>query len=175
MKKLLLVMLASVMIGSLGFAEGMAKAGKLGLQTAITFTNATGSSAGDIGVKYIITDEIALRAAIGLLHYSGSGSSQTLFDIGAGFEYHFRALGGVSPYAGAALSYSGESLSSGGSTPSDIGISALGGAEYFFSSNFSWAGEARIGFGSYNSGSSTTTRIGTLGMYTFIMTWYLTP
>jgi hypothetical protein len=173
MKKLPLVVLASVLAGSLGFGQGMAKAGKFGLQTAITFTDATGSSAGDIGVKYMIADGLALRAALGVLHYGGSGSSQTLFDVGAGFECHFRALAGVSPYAGAALSYSGEVLSSGGSAPSDFGIAALGGAEYFFSDNFSWAGEARLGFRTYDSGSSTTTRLGTLGMYTFIMTWYL--
>ena len=69
-------------------------------------------------------------------------------------------------------SYGGESLSVGGSTPSVFGLAGVFGGEYFFSSNFSWACEARLGFVSYNNVATPTTTIGTLGFATFL-TWYI--
>jgi len=81
----------------------------------------------------------------------------------------------VSPYVGAALSYSTESLSGGAPAASDLGIKAMFGAEYFFSNNFSWAGELGLGYDSfYNPGppATTTTSIGTIGFGSFL-TYYL--
>ena len=114
-----------------------------------------------------------MRAGVGILNVSSGGGSFTLYSLGAGFEYHFGAgKGGVSPYAGAQLSYSGESISTGGTTPSDFGLAAVVGGAYFFSNNFSWAGEARLGFDSATAAGVTTTTIGTFGFATFL-TWYL--
>jgi hypothetical protein len=173
MKKIVLVILAVVLVSSLTFAEGGATAGQFGLQTGLVFTGVGLGFVGDIGAKYIVTDNIALRAALGLRNISSGGDSTTLFDLGAGFEYHFGGKGGVSPYAGAEISYSGASFSVGGDTPIEFGLGGVFGAEYFFSSNFSWAGEARLGFIYYDDGAGTKTNvIGTLGFATFV-TWYI--
>ncbi|HVO39280.1 MAG TPA: outer membrane beta-barrel protein, partial [Spirochaetia bacterium] len=127
-----------------------------------------------VGVKYLITDAIAIRAALGLANVAASGGSATYYDLGAGFEYHFGGKGGVSPYAGAEVSYSGESISTGGTTPSEFGLAGVVGGEYFFSNNFSWAGEARLGFDSATSaGGVTTTSIGTIFGFSTFLTWYL--
>jgi len=173
MKKIVLVILAIVLVSSLTFAEGEAKSGQFGLQTGLVFTGVGLGFVGDIGAKYMITDSIAIRAALGLLNISSSGNSTTLYDLGAGFEYHFAGKGGVSPYAGAEISYSGASFSAGGDTPSEFGLDGVFGGEYFFSSNFSWAGEARLGFVFDDDGAGTKTNfIGTLGFATFL-TWYI--
>lgn len=173
MKKIVLAILAVVLVSSLTFAEGEAKSGQFGVQAGLTFTRTTLGFAGDLGAKYMITDNIAIRAALGLLNISSGGDSTTLYDLGAGFEYHFGGKGGVSPYAGAEISYSGASSSAGGDTPSEFGLDAVFGGEYFFSSNFSWAGEARLGFIFDDDGAGTKTNIiGTLGFATFL-TWYI--
>ena len=173
MKKLVLVMLAMVVVNSLVFAEGEPAAGKFGVQTRLIFTSTSLPSASGFGAKFMINDSIALRAALGILNYKSSGSSITLFDLGAGFEYHFAPKGGVSPYVSAELSYSAASFSGGGTSPSDFGLCAAIGGEYFFSSNFSWAGEARLGYDSYKDGAGvTTTYIGTFGFATFL-TFYI--
>jgi hypothetical protein len=173
MKKILLVILAVVLVSSLTFAEGEAKSGQFGLQTGLIFTGVGLNFNIDIGAKYIVTDNIALRAGLGLMNISSGGDSTTFYDLGAGFEYHFGGKGGVSPYVGAALSYSGASSSAGGDTPSEFGLDAVFGGEYFFSSNFSWAGEARLGFVFDDDGAGTKTNfIGTLGFATFL-TWYI--
>jgi hypothetical protein len=171
MKKLVLVILAVVLVSSSAFAEGGPKAGQLGLQTSVTFTTAiAGLDAGDLGAKFMITDALAVRAGLGLKSVSAGGVSTTLFDLGAGFEYHFGGKGGVSPYAGAEISYS--TAASGGTSQSEFGLNGVFGGEYFFSSNFSWAGEARLGFRTNNIAGTTTTTIGTAGLATSL-TWYI--
>lgn len=173
MKRLFLVVLAVALVSSLAFAEGAPKAGEFGLQGAFTLTSVGLGSTFDVGLKYLITDSVALRAALGLANVSATGGSTTYYDLGAGLEYHFGGKGGVSPYAGVEVSYSGLSFSTGGSTPSDFAFAAMFGGEYFFSSNFSWAGEARLGFDSAKTaGGATTTTIGTIGVGSFL-TWYL--
>jgi len=170
MKRLVLAILAVVLVSCSAFAEGAATPGQFGLQTAVTFTNVPGFS-GDLGAKYIITNNIALRAALGLSSTSAAGASTTFFDVAAGFEYHFGGKGGVSPYAGAEISYSGASIPV-GKGPSSFGVNGVFGGEYFFSSNFSVAGEARLGFRSDNAAGTTSTTFGTAGIATFL-TWYI--
>jgi hypothetical protein len=172
MKRLFLVVLAVVLVGSFAFADVKAKAGQFGVQTDLIFTNAGASSPFSVGAKYMITDSLGLRASLGFLNQGSGGSSVTLYDLGVGMEFHFGGKGGVSPYAGAELSYSGAAYSSGATAPSEFGICALFGGEYFFSSNFSWAGEARLGFSSATAGGTTTTTFGTFGFATFL-TWYI--
>jgi hypothetical protein len=170
MKKLVLVILAIVVVSSSAFAEGAPTPGQLGLQTAVTFTNVPGFT-GDLGAKYIITSNIAVRAALGLSSTSSGGASTTFFDLAAGVEFHFGGKGGVSPYAGAEISYSGASVPV-GKGPSSFGVNGVFGGEYFFSSNFSWAGEARLGFRTDNVAGTTSTTFGTAGIATFL-TWYI--
>ncbi len=175
MKKLLLVVIAIAVVSTAAFAQGTPRKGAFGIQTAviITGTGAGPGAAGSLGAKYMVTDAIGLRAALGVLNTSTGGTSSTGFDLGAGFEYHFTGKGGVSPYVGAELGYSGESLSGGGPTPSEFALNGVFGAEYFFSSNFSWGGEVKLGFWSATTaGGATTTFLGTDAV-SFIMTWYV--
>ncbi len=177
MKRLLLPILVLVLVGYLAFAEGAPKGGEFGIQGGVNFTS-LGFGAfnpnGSLGAKYFVNDNIALRAGFGIVNNSAAGGN-TGYTLGAGFEYHFAGKGGVSPYIGAALSYSGESLSGGAPSQSDLGIKAVFGGEYFFSNNFSWAGELGLGYDSfYNPGppATTTTSIGTVGFGSFL-TYYI--
>jgi hypothetical protein len=177
MKKLLLPILVLILIGMLAFAEGAPKGGDLGIQGGVVFTNLPGGTSpnGSLGAKYFINDNIAVRAGFGIVNVSAGGASSTGYCFGGGFEYHLGVKGAVSPYVGAAISYSGESLSGGAAGLSDLGIKAVFGAEYFFSNNFSWAGELGLGYDSfYNPGppAATTTSIGTIGFGSFL-TYYL--
>lgn len=178
MKRLLLPVLVLMLIGTLAFAEGAPKGGDFGIQgsASLPFTSSyVGSPMGSLGVKYFFTDNVAIRAAVGLDNVSVGGGSTTDYMLAAGFEYHFGGKGGVSPYLGAQVSYSGFSLSGGGATSSDFGLRAVFGGEYFFSSNFSWSGELGLGFDSaYAPGppAATTTRIGTAA-FTTAVTWYI--
>ena len=98
----------------------------------------------------------------------------TGYTFAGGLEYHFGVIGGVSPYLGAEISYTGFSISGGTSANTDLGLRAVVGGEYFFSNNFSWAGELGLGYDSnYIGGTATTnTFIGTVGA-SFIITYYL--
>jgi hypothetical protein len=173
-KKLLLLVIFIVVLGSTAFAEGAARGGQFGIQTAVILS-ATGISPGPgaaLGAKYMISDNMALRAALGIVNISSGGGSTTAYDLGVGFEYHFGGKGGVSPYVGAQVGYSGGSFSGGGTAPTDFGLNGVFGAEYFFSSNFSAAGELSLGFNSGTAGGVTTTVIGT-GSALFLLTWYI--
>ncbi len=176
MKRLLFLVLVLACVATLAFSEGAPKGGEFGIQGSLAFT-ATGNSPffpmGSLGAKYFITDAIAVRAGVGFDNVASGGTSFTGYDLAAGFEYHFGGRNGVSPYAGAQVSYSGSSLSAGGSTASDFGVRAVFGGEYFFSNNFSWAGELGLGFDSFkNAAGTTATSIGTAA-FTTALTWYI--
>ncbi len=173
MKRLVLVLSLVVLVSTFTFAQAAAKPGQFGIQSALTFTSVGGSGA--VGGKYWINNNVAVRAAVGFLNIAGTGLTTTRYDLGAGFEYHFGGKGGVSPYAGAEVSYSGESVSTGGKTDSDFALQGVFGGEYFFSSNFSWAGELGLGFDSSYAAltGNTTTTIGTFGFASFLLTWYI--
>lgn len=172
MKKLLLVLVAVILISTFAYAEGAPKAGEFGIQGGVTFTNVA-VPGGDLGAKYWLSSAMALRAAVGFANIASGGASTTGYNLGAGFEYHFGGKGGVSPYAGAAISYSGESFSTGGNTNSAFGFQLVFGGEYFFSDNFSWAGELGIGYGSTtNTVPTTVTTLGTVGMLGTFLTYY---
>jgi hypothetical protein len=138
--------------GSLASGRASARGGRIGLQGGAIFTG-IGQYAGAIGVTHMANDDIALRADAGVRRqsYSAAPGTITVYDLGLGLEYRFAGKGGVPPYVGAPFDYSGESISPEADTPSDLGIMALFGGEYFFSGNFSWAGEARVGFNNNKS------------------------
>jgi hypothetical protein len=171
LKKLVLIIMATVVICLTVDAQGaFPKAGQFGLQTDLVFTSTGFGNAGDVGAKIMITDNLALRLALGVQGSTLSLSSiNTLVDLGAGLEFHFRIKGGVSPYLGVEVSTNVASFTDVDYLSYGGGICAVFGGEYFFSSNFSWAGEARVGgiyFAEPPSGA-----IGTLGFATFL-TWY---
>ena len=121
-----------------------------------------------LGAEYMIADTMGIRAGLGFIN---SGST-TDYSLAAGFEYHFPAKGGVSPYVGGEVSDSGQSRSSGGTTPSQFGVNAVFGARYFFSTNFAWGGEVRLGYTSTTAGATTTTALGTDSVQ-IDLTWFL--
>ena len=169
---MVLVILTLLFVCSLTFADGAPKGGEFGVQGALVFTTLGLGSVGDLGITYMFADDFGMRADLGIVNSSSGGSSAALFDLGVGIQYYFGNKGGVSPYVGGELSYGGEFLSTGATTPSIFGVAAVLGGEYFFSSNFTWSGELRLGFVSYNNGTATTTSIGTLGVASYL-TWYI--
>ena len=173
MKKIILVFVAVVAINFSVMADGAPKKGLFGIQTAVGLTSTSFSASGFLGAKYFFTDAIAARASLGFANSTvGAAGGGTGFDLGAGFEYHFGGKGGVSPYAGAELGYSIGSPAGGGTSSNDFVVDGVFGAEYFFSSNFSWAGEVRLG---YTTGSNAGTNFSIFGTdwAAFILSWYL--
>ena len=169
MKTLVLVFAVLALASTVAFAQAEARAGQFGIQTSVVFTATNLSPGGSLGAKYMISNNMAIRAALGFENTSNLGTG---YDIGAGFEYHFGGKGGVTPYVGGEFSYSSGTLSSGATADSVFGLNGIFGAEYFFSSNFSWAGELSLGFFSASAAGTTVTTIGT-GQALFILTWYI--
>lgn len=179
MKRFAIVLIAIIVMGSIAFSGDMAKQGQWGVQTAVGPTN-LGSGLGlqSAGFKFMISDNSAIRAGLAFSSFSpgGGGNSQSEFGIGAGFEYHMTAVGGVSPYLGLQAGYDTYSPGGGANSPNLFSVGGVYGGEYFFSSNFSMAGEVGIKFQSYSSGASgasASTMFGTTGVASLIATWYL--
>ena len=173
MKKIILVLVAVVAINFSAMADGAPRKGAFGIQSAVGLTSTGLSPTGSLGAKFFITDAMALRASLGFSSSTTSGGGGgTGFDLGAGFEYHFGGKGGVSPYAGAELGYSIGSPAGGGNATNVFAVNGIFGAEYFFSSNFSWAGELMLGYASSSTGPVTSSAFAT-GAALFILTWYL--
>jgi Outer membrane protein beta-barrel domain len=174
MKRLLLVLVAVLAINFSVMADGAPRKGTIGIQTAVGVATNTGlAPGGALGAKFFITDAIAVRASLGFSSSTTSGGGGgTEFDLGAGFEYHFGGKGGVSPYAGAELGYSIGSPAGGGNATNVFAVNGVFGAEYFFSSNFSLAGELMLGYASSTTGPFTSSAFAT-GAALFILTWYL--
>lgn len=169
MKRFLLVVVVVAVVSAYGFAQ--AKAGEIGIQGGSTvFTTTSLGPAEAVGVKVVVADNIALRADLGLESFAFGGSTETLLDAAAAVEFHFGGKGGVSPYAGGEVSYSTGTFTGLPTPYSTFGVAGLIGGEYFFSSNFSWAGEARLGF--ISESNPTMTILGTFGFASFL-TWYL--
>jgi len=180
MRRILLVLLAVVLIGSVASAQSMAKSGQWGIQTALGVGQSTAPLiVQNVGAKFFATDDIAIRVEAGLTSYSppGGGNSTMGYAFGAGFEYHLADMGkgNVSPYVGLGVGYGGYSVSGGTNLPANIIVQGFFGGEYFFSSNFSWAGQIGLGFQSQSNVGGTTSSASTIGTAsgTMIFTWYM--
>ena len=168
MKNIALILVAIVLVSSLALAGDMAKQGQWGVNTTLG-TGSTGA-----GFKFMVSENMAVRAGLAFASISpaGGGGSTSNYGIDAGLEFHQAAIGGVSPYFGVQVMYNGQSLPAPAVNSTSIGVQGVYGGEYFFSSNFSWAGEAGIGFTSSGPSGATSTTIGTASA-SFILTWYL--
>ncbi len=181
MKKIALVLIAIAIVSTAAIAGDMAKSGQWGVQTSLGVASSP-QPISTLGLKFMASENLAVRIEAGFGSFSpgGSGSSTSSgYAFGAGFEYHMTAVGGVSPYVGLQAGYGGESTPTptGGTSTnaSNVSVNGVWGGEYFFSSNFSWAGEIGLGFVSSSSGvtgASSSSTIGT-GSATVILTWYL--
>ena len=174
MKKIALVLIAIVLVSSAAFSQGMAKSGQWGVQTAL---GAGGITSNTIGFKFMASENLAVRLEAGFNSFSpgGGAPSNSAYGFGAGFEYHMTAVGSVSPYVGLGAGYSGLSIGGAVNNPSWFDVKGYWGGEYFFSSNFSWAGQVGLDFVSFSpgGGGNSQTTIGTNGSATMIATWYL--
>lgn len=132
-----------------------------------------GMSAG-FGMKYFISDDMALRILLGFNSQSGEtagtnpvDTGSTAFGLGVGVEYHFRPLYSTSPYVGAQVGF--------GSTNTDMGtvggndnsmsstmlaVGAFAGFDWFFTRGMAAGAEFSLGFqthsGESKSGGTTT-------------------
>ncbi|HTK80974.1 MAG TPA: hypothetical protein VL633_01665 [Bacteroidota bacterium] len=151
----------------------MAKSGQWGIQTSLGAGSQTSST---IGLKFMASENLAVRVEAGFTSFSpgGGGSTSSGYGFGAGFEYHMTAVGGVSPYVGLGAGYNGVSIGGAANNPSTFNVLGFWGGEYFFSSNFSWAGQIGLGFNSFSpgGGGNSQTTIGTTSLAT-TLTWYM--
>lgn len=153
----------------------------VGTTTVIGFGTQFDASLPGAGIKYYMSDRVAIRAGVGLRTAStssddttGADTSVTSFGIGPGIEFHLVNAGPVSGYVGAALGFSSNSVKVEGRAPgspfestlssSSFGIMALLGAEFFPWSNISLGAEFTAGFSSDSRSSKTT--IGTVSSET---------
>ncbi len=129
-----------------------------------------------VGMKYYISDDLALRILAGLNTTSGDPTfsdstsakpSTTDFGIGVGIEKHFRPLYSTSPYVGAQVSFGSHSYDNGGSgiaeeknSASTFNVGVLAGFDWFMTRGMALGGELNLGFtstsGSHTVGSITT-------------------
>lgn len=189
MKKLGFILLAVVFVSSLAFAGDMAKSGAWGIQSSLGIASSNGVSGpgfSTIGAKYMLNENLALRGEVGYGTYTpansnvGSGNS---LGIGVGVEDHMTAVGGVSPYVGLQFGYGTGSPSlpngtSSSNNPATMNFKLAWGGEYFFSSNFSWAGELGVGYWmisnqSDGNGGTASAKMIYTNSATMIFTWYM--
>lgn len=123
-----------------------------------------------VGMKYYISDDLALRVLAGLSTTSGNSAnpdsasakpSTTNFGIGVGVEKHFRPLYSTSPYVGAQISFGDASDDNGQSgnaevkhSSSSFNVGVLAGFDWFMTQGMALGGEMNLGF---TSTSSSTT------------------
>ncbi len=191
MKRLFVVsgVVASFLLaGSAGAVEK--EVGKGSAALLFTFSGLAnmqvGSYGGGFGGKYFVTPNIAVRGTLALQHAAstdaanpGTGetgvdgqTSATRFGLGVGGEYHL-AMGRISPYVGAALSFAMTSTSSKpsavGAPPAPapttennancefghqfcagttLGVAALAGVEFFPFEHVALGAEYQLGYAS---------------------------
>jgi hypothetical protein len=185
MKKIALVLIAIFVISAASFAGDMAKSGSWGIQTSLGVASSPIQSTNSIGMKFWASDNMAIRVEAGYASFTpaSGGDATSGYAIGAGFEYHMTPMGSLSPYVGLEVGYGGGSVPGGGTIPSSLGINGAWGAEYFFASNFSWAGEVQLGYVStsnvyYGNDVNGNPQYGTessfgTGSATMTLSWYL--
>jgi hypothetical protein len=182
MKKIALVLIAIFVITAVSFGGDMAKSGSWGVQTSLGVASSPVQSTNTLGLKFWASDNMAIRVEAGYQSVTPPvGDATSGYAIGGGFEYHMTAIGSLSPYVGLQLGYGGGSVPGGGTTMSTFAVKGAWGAEYFFSSNFSWAGEVQLGYTSISNvpytdingpHTGTESAFGT-GSATMTLSWYM--
>jgi outer membrane protein W len=158
--------------GSSAFIFSIAGLGAFGLNGAVIGDNKLASDENRIltgfGMKYFLTDEVALRVLIGARiseqgaeDIPGGKTDQNLTGGGLGLEYHFRPLYSTSPYLGAqfgVVTYNMQHSTSAGEDRNvkrtTINIGAIGGFNWFFTRGIALGGEYGLG-AAFTSGSNT--------------------
>jgi opacity protein-like surface antigen len=126
-----------------------------------------GLGSAGFGMKYFISDDLALRVLLGLNTVTeapeeGNDRTETGFGLGVGMEYHFRPLYSTSPYIGGQIGFASKGTNNGGegtaeveTSETDLAIAAIFGFDWFFTRGLAVGAEYSLGFSS-NSGTETT-------------------
>ena len=155
MKKVILIAMAVAVITGAGMGSAFAaSAGSNSLNSGtMGFNVGMGNSIlGDLGVvtvsgKYFILDDLALVAGIGVQDSSGD-FDERFFSISAGVRHYFN-MNDFSPFVEGRFSYEDENTTVTGDRTDQnaLDFSAIFGAEYFLSKQFSVEGAVGFGFG----------------------------
>jgi hypothetical protein len=157
MKKLLLVV-AVLFVSSLSFAQ--LTAGRMAVTSDI------GNSLGGV---YALSENMSVEGGVTFVSSSPSvGNSTTTIGLNAGVKMYQPAMENVTLFYGGKFGFS----SAGDPAYSTISLTAIGGAEYWFSPRFSWGGYIGFGFSSYGVSGAKTTDIGTQGLVQTLTWWF---
>jgi hypothetical protein len=140
--------------------------------TATLPSAATGTPVVGAGMKYFISDDMALKILLAF-GTTSNGKDTTAkfttmqFGIAAIYEYHFRPLYSTSPYIGGGIRFGTASQTSAGGTNSEsktsgtvLNIGVVAGFDWFFTKGLALGAEYALGFTS-SSGSVTVPSPGT--------------
>jgi hypothetical protein len=132
------------------------KKGKFGITTAISkgFVQSQNISVNagslNIGMVYLPTDRISLRCEIGFLsHKDTSEAKNSEFTFTSNLWYYLQTTENVSTFLGGSMGFGSASTASGNGM-SLFSLSGYFGAEYWFSSRFSWFGHIGLVYNSYS-------------------------
>jgi hypothetical protein len=155
MKKAIIIALALAVITGAGIKNALAAStGSTSLKSGtMGFNVGMGNSIlGDLGVitisgKYFILDDLAVLAGIGVQDSSGD-FDERFFSISAGLRHYFNT-NDFSPFVEGRFSYEDENTTVTGDRTDQnaFDFSAIFGAEYFLSKQFSVEGAVGFGFG----------------------------
>lgn len=123
-----------------------------------------------VGMKYFLSDDMALFVLLGFNSMSGNPAladttsqkpSSTKFGIGAGIQAHMRPLYSTSPYIGGIISFADSSFDNGASGNFDqkgsattFTVAALAGFDWFFTRGLCLGGQVSLGFSSTSTSST---------------------
>jgi len=158
MKKVLLVVLAVVLVSSVSMAQ--LSAGKLAITTDIP-----GNS---IGAAYALSENMRIDGGVTFQSTSVAGTSATAFGIGANVKLYHPAVENVTYFYGGGVSFS----TVGDPAITSLGLKAIGGAEYWFSSRFAIGGYVSAGYSSVGPSGTKVNTFGTMGVGT-TWTWWI--
>jgi hypothetical protein len=166
MKKVVIIMAIVAMIMGLGIGSASAADNTSSSLTAGTFGINVGfqdSSLGGTGVimisgKYLVLNDLAITAGVGLQASSGDLNAD-FFALSGGVRKYFRT-NEFAPFVEGKFTYVSEDIDIIGVDRTTAEFSANFGAEYFLHKQFSIEGSVGLGFGTVNDKNS-------IGLYYF--------
>jgi hypothetical protein len=148
---------------------GITAAISKGFESSQNISTNTGSL--NIGMAYMPSDQLSLRGELGFRSYKDtSGDRSSEFTFTANMWYYLHTAESVSTFLGGALGFGSASDAAGNGT-SLLSLSGFFGAEYWFSSHFSWYGHIGIIYASYTVAERPASDFFTSA--TTGLTWYL--
>ena len=158
MKKLVILLGAVVMSGTLLAQKPSSDDSNYSLEGMINYNSTTGISwnAPTVRMRYFMSDANAIRLSLGMNLNTLEFEPSTM-NINLGYERHMSGTDKMSPYLGAGLGFSSSNLD--GDRTYDFGLNMLAGMDYYIVQNIYLGLElgltfANEGEGLYNSMTS---------------------